>query len=77
MTRPDEWVVAEVAGSEPEAEVLCSVLRNAGIECLSRLTDRGAGAGGGIGAVGPHDIMVSPRDEREARELLDGLDTAG
>jgi hypothetical protein len=31
----DDWVVVEVASSEPEAELLCSVLRGAGIECLT------------------------------------------
>jgi hypothetical protein len=36
----DDWVIVEVAGSEPEAELLCSVLRGAGIECLPRLTVR-------------------------------------
>jgi hypothetical protein len=49
MTRPEDWVVVEVANSEPEAELLCSVLRSAGIECLPRLTNRGAGAGDGLG----------------------------
>jgi hypothetical protein len=72
MTRPDDWVVVEVAGSEPEAELLCSVLRAAGIECVPRLTNRGAGAGDGLGTVGPHDIVVSPRDAHEAREILRG-----
>jgi hypothetical protein len=70
MPRRDEWVVVEVAGSEPEAELLCSVLRSAGIECLPRLTNSGAGAGDGLGTVGAHDIMVSPRDAQEAREIL-------
>jgi hypothetical protein len=66
----DDWVIVEVAGSEPEAELLCSVLRGSGIECLSRLTNSGAGAGGGLGTVGTHDIMVSPQDARDAREIL-------
>jgi Putative prokaryotic signal transducing protein len=70
MTRSDDWVVVEVARSEPEAELLCSVLRSAGIECVPRLTNRGAGAGDGLGTVGAHDIVVSPRDAREAREIL-------
>jgi hypothetical protein len=55
----DDWVVVEVARSEPEAELLCSVLHGAGIECLPRLTNSGAGAGDGLGTVGAHDIMVS------------------
>ena len=71
MTRPDEWVVVEVAASEPEAELLCSVLRSAGIECLPRLTNQGAGAGDGLGTAGAHDVLVSPQDAEEAREILD------
>ena len=69
-TVADDWVVVGVARSEPEAELLCSVLRGAGIECLPRLTNSGAGAGDGLGTVGAHDIMVSPADAEEARELL-------
>jgi hypothetical protein len=66
----DDWVVVEVAGSEPEAQLLCSVLRGAGIECLPRLTNSGAGAGDGLGNVGAHDIMVSPQNAQDAREVL-------
>ena len=66
----DDWVAVGVAGSEAEAELLCSVLRGAGIECLPRLTNSGAGAGDGLGTVGAHDIMVSPQDAQDAREIL-------
>jgi hypothetical protein len=45
-------------------------LRGAGIECLPRLTNSGAGAGDGLGTVGAHDIMVSPQDAQDAREIL-------
>ena len=72
MTRSDDWVVVEVARSEPEAELLCSALRSAGLECVPRLTNSGAGAGDGLGTVGAHDILVSPRDADEAREILHG-----
>ena len=72
MTHPNDWVVVEVARSEPEAELLCSLLRSAGIECVPRLTNRGAGAGDGLGTVGPYDIVVSPREAHDARELLHG-----
>ena len=68
----DDWVIVEVAGSEPEAELLCSVLRGAGIECLPRLTNSGAGAGDGLGTVGAHDIMVSQQEAQVAREILHG-----
>ena len=66
----DDWVIVEVAGSEPKAELLCSVLRGASIECLPRLTSSGAGAGDGLGTVGAHDIIVSPQDAQDAREIL-------
>jgi hypothetical protein len=65
-----DWVVVQVAGSEPEAELLCSVLRGEGIGCVPRLTNSGAGAGDGIGTVGAHDILVSPQDADNARGVL-------
>jgi hypothetical protein len=70
MTHADDWVVVAVANSEPEAELLCSVLRGADIECLPRSTNQGAGAGDGLGTVGAHDILVSPQDAQDAREVL-------
>jgi hypothetical protein len=66
----DGWIIVAVASSEPEAELLCSVLRGSGIECLPRLTNSGAGAGDGLGTVGAHDILVSPQDVQDACEIL-------
>jgi Putative prokaryotic signal transducing protein len=66
----EDWIAVGVAGSEAEAELLCSVLRGAGIECLPRLTNSGAGAGDVLGTTGAHDIMVSPQDAQDAREIL-------
>ena len=66
----DDWVIVGVGGSEAEAELLCSVLRGSGIECVTRLTNSGAGAGDGLGTVGAHDILVSPQDAQDAREIL-------
>jgi hypothetical protein len=70
MRRPDQFVVVEVAGNQPEAELLCSLLRSAGIDCLPRLTNSGAGAGDGLGTVGSHEITVRARDAQDAREIL-------
>jgi hypothetical protein len=70
LARDEELVVVQVAGSEPEAELLCSLLRDAGIGCLSRPTNFGAGAGDGIATSGPHEIMVAARDAQAAREIL-------
>jgi len=72
MAGDDELVVVEVVSGEPQAELLCSLLRSAGIECLPRLTNRGAGAGDGLGTAGPHEIMVRRRDAHDAREVLRG-----
>ena len=69
-SRPDQFVAVEVAGTEPEAELLCSLLRSAGIDCLPQLTNAGAGAGDGLGTVGAHEIMVRSRDAQAAREIL-------
>jgi hypothetical protein len=70
MSPTDELVVVEVAGSQPEAEMLCSLLRSAGIACMPRLTSRGGAVsyGGGIG--GPHEIMVRSQDAQAARKIL-------
>jgi hypothetical protein len=46
MSPADELVVVEVAGSQPEAEMLCALLRSAGIACMPRLTRRGGLTGG-------------------------------
>ena len=66
----DDWVIVGVAGSEAEAELLCSVLRGSAIDCLTQVTNSGAGGGDGLGTVGAHDIMVSPQDAQDAREIL-------
>jgi hypothetical protein len=68
----DDWVTVDVAASRPQAELLCSVLRGAGIECLLRLTNSGAGAGDGLSTAGPHEITVRPHDVQDAREILHG-----
>jgi hypothetical protein len=66
----DDWVIVGVASSEAEAELLCSVLRGSGIECLTRVTNSGAGAGDGLGTAGAHDILVSAQEAQDAREIL-------
>jgi Putative prokaryotic signal transducing protein len=66
----DELVVVEVVASEPEAELQCSLLRSAGIRCMSRVTNRGAGAADGLAVGGPHEILVRADDVEVAREVL-------
>ena len=66
----DDLVVVEVVATEPEAELLCSLLRSAGISCLNKLTNRGAGASDGMPVGGPQEIMVRREDAESAREIL-------
>jgi hypothetical protein len=66
----DELVVVEVAGTEPEAELLCSLLRSAGIRCTRRQTNYGAGASDGMPVGGPQEVVVRAEDVKSARDVL-------
>jgi hypothetical protein len=66
----DELAVVEVVRTEPEAELLCSLLRSAGIQCASRQTNLGAGAADGLSGVGPYEIIVRSEELSPAREVL-------
>jgi hypothetical protein len=62
--------VAKVPG-EPEAEVLCGLLRSNGIECGFRPTDEADSAFEGFGGEGgEQEILVDPRDLERAQEIL-------
>jgi len=65
-----ELVVLQVVGSEPEAELICSFLRNAGIPCVQQPTNFAVGAGDGLAVVGPREIVVHEENLDEAREVL-------
>jgi Putative prokaryotic signal transducing protein len=66
----NELVVVKVVGSEPEAELLCSLLRSADIECALRQTNVGAGAADGMPGGGPYELVVRPQDLDDARDIL-------
>jgi hypothetical protein len=68
--RMDELVAAEVVPTEPEAALLCSLLRSSGIACMYCLTNRGAGASEGLPVGGPQEIVVRSEDLESAREVL-------
>ena len=65
----DELVVVEVVGLEPEAELLRSLLRTAGIRCTRRQSNYGAGASDGMPG-GPQEVVVRAEDVESAREVL-------
>jgi hypothetical protein len=67
----DEGVVVKRVSDEIEADLVCGLLRSAGIECASRVTNDIDSAYDNFDAgVGPHEIVVHPDDAEAARELL-------
>jgi hypothetical protein len=68
----DGLVVVDIFGTEQEAEVVCGLLRSAGIECLTRQTNVGAGASEGLTVVGPYEVVVRAEDLEAAREVVRG-----
>jgi hypothetical protein len=64
-------VTLTVVGNEPEAEMLCGLLRANGIACMHRRTDLAAGmADASTSMGGPREILVEEAQLEEARELL-------
>jgi hypothetical protein len=65
-----DLVVVDVVSTEAEAEIVCGLLRTAGVECSYRQTNFGAGASDGLMNAGPKEIVVFAEDEATAREAL-------
>jgi hypothetical protein len=66
----EEGVVVTVVSGEPEAEMVCGLLRSAGIECAYRDTEAIDSAFEDFAAAGPREILVRERDLERARELV-------
>ena len=60
----------KVVDDEPEAEIVCGLLRSAGIECGFRETDRIDTPLEDLAAFGQREILVHPSDLEAARALL-------
>ena len=67
---PDEGVVLTVVSSGPEADVVCGLLRSAGIDCAYRDTEAIESPLEEFTAAGPREILVRAADLDAARELL-------
>jgi hypothetical protein len=67
---PGEGVVLTVVSGEPEAEVVCGLLRSAGIPCAYRDTAAIDSPLEEFTAAGPREILVPESDLEAARELL-------
>jgi hypothetical protein len=66
----DDVVVVKVVSGAPEADVVCGLLRSAGIKCAYRDTDAIDSALEDFTADGPREILVHAADADAARELL-------
>lgn len=66
----DEGVVVTVVGSEPEADIVCGLLRSAGIDCAYRDTEAIESPIEDFIAAGPREILVRESDLEAARELI-------
>jgi len=67
---PGEEVVVTVVSGEPEAEIVCGLLRSAGIECAYRDTEAIDSPIEDFIAAGQREVVVHAADLAAARELL-------
>ena len=67
----EEGVVVTVVSSETEAEVVCGLLRSAGIECAYRDTQAIDSPLEDFIAAGPREILVREADVEAAQALLE------
>lgn len=70
MMDADKTVVLTVVASESEAEMICGLLRSAGIECAYRDTEAIDSPIEDFTAAGPREILVHEEDLDNARALL-------
>jgi hypothetical protein len=66
----DEGVVVTTVSGELEADVVCGLLRSAGIECGHRVTEVTDSALEGIASDGPREILVPAIELEVARAVL-------
>jgi hypothetical protein len=66
----DDPVVAKVVSDEAEAELVCGLLRSAGIECGYRDTEALDSTLEEFTASGPREILVHQSDLEAARAVL-------
>jgi hypothetical protein len=66
-----ERVVLMVVSGEPEAEVVCGLLRSSGIDCAYRDTSAIDSPLEDFMPAGPREIVVRAADVEAARALID------
>jgi hypothetical protein len=60
-----------VVPSQGEAEMICGMLRAAGIKCAERMADASALAGIAASGAGWHEVLVAEDRLDDARKLLE------
>jgi len=67
-----ELVVLDVVGSEPEAEIILSLLRTEGIQAIAQKTNFAVGlADASSSGAGPREILVHEENLERARQIID------
>jgi hypothetical protein len=66
----EDEVAIQTVGSEEEAELVCGLVRAAGIACGYRPTDAVDSPFQGLSSEGPQEIFVAPADEAAARLVI-------
>jgi len=66
----EETVVVKVVDDEPEAQIVCGLLRSNGIECGYRDTEQIESSLEDFTASGPREIFVHASDLEAAQALL-------
>jgi hypothetical protein len=66
-----DLVEMRVVGTEFEADVICGLLRESGIECEHRGTNLSAGAQDGFPGGGPRVVLVRSEDAERAQQVLE------
>jgi putative signal transducing protein len=67
-----ELVVLDVVGSEPEAEIILSLLRTEGIQAIAQKTNFAVGlADAASSGAGPREILVHEENLERARQVLE------
>jgi hypothetical protein len=72
----DRRAVVTVVSGESEAEVVCGLLRSAGIECGHRETEAIDTPLENFIAAGPQEILVHDSDLEAARDVLEAREGA-
>jgi hypothetical protein len=67
-----ELVVLDVVGSEPEAEIILSLLRTEGIQAIAQKTNFAVGlADASSSGAGPREILVHEENLERARQIIE------